>query len=422
MADQSALEQLLPELQRQILKYSDSPTTLYNFVRASPRIYQIFRANQEYTLSNIARRLFHDDAIHDALAIDRLNFTEDPPFSRENVLRFFEHDVVQQSESKNSLLPLSVSTYLCRLDTTVRFFIDDYSRHTLPILTHLEDATSELIQMRYTHDGNDSPPHLSSSELSRLRRAFCRFEIYRQLFARCSPTVDHKGKEIERCFQKRSITRFEQGQMFFQYTPAYRVAEIACVRDYLCRLLRGIFDLVEDEVVEALRAGCPHPASKKQAMEWDSDNGGRYGYFNDDECHLFTYLGKPNQEYHIEHLLSLGLPYIRDILKAVGQERENLLLRDHIHCGAQCERHFLTTALGLDVLTPHSEIYGWSNRNLESCMDHQDPSEKPPGWLWAHADGYYSGLVDPAWKGLRDWGYVFWDLQRLQEAGVLERE
>ena len=422
MAGQSALEQLCPELQIQILSYSDCIATLHNLIHASPRLYHIFRSNKEYTLSSLARGQCHYIEIYGALLIDRLSLLEKPPFSRENVLRCFEQDPHLRHQALTVVLPLSVSICLIRFDTTVRFFIDDYSRNTLPILTQLKDSAEFIIQTCYTPQEDGPPLHLSNSESSRLRRAFHRFEMYRQLVARCSSEQDHSDYKTRPCLANPSLTVFEQGQLFFQNTPPYEVAEVACIRNYLCRRIRGIFDLAEDAAVDALQAACPSPKTLQEARDWNSITGEGYGVFYDDACLLFSILGKPDQGYHIEHLLSLGLPYIQTLMQAIGRERELLLLRQGINCYAKHEYRFLTAALGLDLYTPHSEKYGWPRRKMSPLLIERNRCQAPPGWLWAHADGYHSGLVDRSWGWLRDWGYVFWDFERLQNAGVLDRK
>ena len=422
MTGDSALELLLPELQQQILLQLESFDTLHALILASPRLYQVFRINKQITISTIARRRFHRAAIQDALAIERLTQLERPPFSQKTVLSFFKSTPDQQCQSSDSILPLSVSIGLCKFDATIQFFINDYAENTLPILSQLRSSNDSSIQTLYRTNDRDPPQiRLSKLESYSLRRAFCRFDTYRQLFARCTSSLDH---DLRRCYRNPPLSVFQQGQMFFQHTPAYQVAEIACVRDYLCRRLRGIFDQVEDETVQALQAECPNPRDKQQAMDWDVDTGGRYEYFQEDETHPLNYGGKYYQRHHIEHLLSLGLPYIQRVLQAAGDERKDLLLRDNLQlkCDAQHERHFLTAALGLDPMTSHSEQYGWLRMDLKSWPDQETHLEAPPGWLWAHSDGFYAGLVDSASKGLRDWGYVFWDLDRLQKTGVLDRK
>ena len=134
-----------------------------------------------------------------------------------------------------------------KLDVVVRFFMEDYAQNTLPILDKLKDSNNTTIETEYKRDHHYSRPELSGSETNRLRRAFCGFETYKQLFGLFSSDVnDH----LRQCYDEKSLSAYRQAELFFQSRPAYQAAEIACIRDYLHRRLRGVFDQVEDEIVK----------------------------------------------------------------------------------------------------------------------------------------------------------------------------
>ena len=415
MAGRSALEQLLPEVQQQILSRLESFNTLHALILASPRMYQVFRLNKLVTLSTVARRQFNSAATRDALAIEKLHQTENPPFSRDNVIRFFNFTSDELGYSPDSILPLPVSIRLGRLDETITFFIKDYAQNTLPILMQLKNSKSPSIETEYKQSCHAPNLDVSRCESERLRRAFCRFETYRQLFSQCPSDFNHN---LRRCSLVPSLAVYDQAERFFRTTPAYQAAEIACVRDYLHRRLRGVFDQVENETVQKLQAESLDLKDKYQGLDWDWAEERHYEFLGDDQ-HYFAYSGKGNQSFHIEYLLSLGLPYIRRILESAGDERQDLLLRTDSGCYAQYQTEFITAALGLDPLRKTEEQYGRFDRNIDSCLDEDSKFDLPPGWLWAHTGDYYDGLVDVTAKGLRDWGYVFWDAERLQESGIL---
>ena len=418
MTGQSALERLLPEVQRQILLHTESFDTLHALILASPRLFQVFRLNKKIALSTVARRQFDSTATRAALVIEELYQIEHPPFSRDTVLKFFELHSNELADPPDSVLPLPVSIRLGKLDGTVKFFTKDYTQNTLPILAQLKKSKPSNIKTEYKPNAHARKSELSRSESNRLRRAFCQFEIYRQLFSRCSSEFNHHFRQ---CSYKPSLTAYEQAEMFFQKTPAYRAAEVACVRDYLHRRLRGVFDQVEDELVQEVQAGISHHKDMNHFLDWDWDNGRRHQYLEND-MHYFGYGGKYRQSFHIEYLLSLGLPCIRRILESGGHERQDLLLRPEFRCHAQDETDFITTALGLDHSVSNDGEYGWYDRNGDSYLDENSKLDLPPGWLWAHAGGYYHGLVDMEAKGLRDWGYVFWDQERLKKADIMHLE
>lgn len=200
--------------------------------------------------------------------------------------------------------------------------------------------------------------------------------------------------------------------------PAYQATEVACVKDYLHRRLRGVFDQVDDAFVQEMQAGCPNPQGIKQAVEWYyCTDGGRHDFLVFDE-HYFGCTGKTCRQSHLEHLSSLGLPYICRLLESAGDECQNLLLRTEVSCYSHDHRGFITAALALDPLSWTDEIYGYCDRNVESCLDELTRLDLPPRLPWAHRNNRYRGVVDRHSKGLRDWGYVFWDLERLQWAGI----
>lgn len=416
MSGHSALELLLPEVQQQILLRLDF-VDLQALIHASPRMYQVFRLNKRTILSTVTRQRFDPATTRAAQAIERLYSIEQPPFSRDTLLRMFS-TLDELDDSLDIVLPLPVSTTLGRLDGTIRFFADDYTRNTFPILGQLGQSGFVTIETEYEQNPHGPRSDISRSESNRLHRAFSQFETYRQFFSQCSSDFNHGPRQ---CFGEPSLTVYEQAKMFCQDMPAYQAAEIACVRDYLYRRLRGVHDQVEDEVVQKLQAGCPDPRDKYEGLDWDWDNGGRHQYLADDE-HIFGYSGKYMQNSHIEYLLSLGLPYIRRILESTGDKRQDLLLHTESRCYAHHQTNFITAALGLGPLDSNDDQYGWYERDIDSCLDENGKLDLPPGWLWAHTGDYYHGLVDVTAKGLRDWGYVFWDLERLQKTGILDLE
>lgn len=419
MTSQSALELLFPELQQRILSQLDSFKSLYALIRASPRLHQVFRLNKKAILSNVACRRFDDATIRAALGIERLCQIEDPPFSRDTVLQYFSPAFDELNDYHKLTLPLPVSTKLAKLDGTLQFFTNDYVQNTLPIVADLNKLERPAIKTMYKSDCEAPRPTISRSESDRLRRAFCQFETYRQLFGRFASNFN---LDPQRHLSESSLSIFEQAENFFGHMPAYQATEVACIRDYLHRRLRGLFDQVEDYFVQELQAGCPNPRDIQQARDWYYDiNGGRHDFLIYDE-HYFGYNGKNCQQAHLEHLSSLGLPYIRRLLESAGDERQDLLLRNEVSDWNDDDRGFLTAALGLDSLYWNDEIYGWYDRDIESCLDKETRSDLPPGWLWAHSNNHYRGVVDTHSKGLRDWGYVFWDLERLQRVGILNLE
>ncbi|KAL9135023.1 MAG: hypothetical protein Q9175_003794 [Cornicularia normoerica] len=416
MSEDSAFERLSPELQQQILLQSDTLDTLYALIRASPRLYQVFRLNKETILSTIALCQFHPAVQPEAMAIAKLEQQQHhskpgTQSQRDISLSFcdtFPNQIYRWCEA-NALGPVSAD--LCKLDGTIQFFIKDYGRNTLPVLDQLGQSQDLRILPEYRSYNHIPQPQLSLTETGRLQRALCRFEVYRCLFSRCSH--DHHG--IHKCLIDPPLTTGEQAKVFLQDLPGFQVDEIACIRDYLVRRLRGIYDELENQAVRTL------PVEALTFEEFDESAMWRSPFF------LFTTQAQHQQQDHLEHLLSLGLPYIRQILESSGEEQRDLFLH-HVRGSVvdHLERDFLSKALQCLGLNPNiiSDRNAWLGieKEFTPACDENGYSELPQGWLW----GYYhlepSKYAHPAYKGLRDWGYVFWDYDRLQESGILRRD
>ena len=412
MANYSALEMLAPEIQLQILVNADTPKDLYALIQASPRLYQVYLSNKEFALSAVACRQFHPAVITEALFFAKISQLA-KPLPRSSVTELCKvHPSKLQDESTISI-PASVK--LCKLASNIRFFIEDYTRNTLPIVEGLGQSLEVDVLPSYSTEESVSCSKLSDSETGRLQRAFCRFEIYRTLFAQCSSDLND---DLRRSSDELPVGPAEQASMFFDKLPDFQVTEIICIRDYLYRRLRGICSQLEDEAASTL---------PPETFIFDRD-----GDFESAEwasgVYLFTENGKNYQNQHIEHLMSLGLPYIRQIFKSTGEEQKKLFIR---HSSSVIVSHMEN-----DFITMVLEVLEQKRNPVRGdlpLLAKTDPPfvyeintdvylDIPDAWQWAHPRAPPLCLVEKTLKGLRDWGYVFWDSDRLRESGMLGRK
>ena len=409
MSEKCSLEMLLPELQLQILFDADTPEDLHALIQASPRLYQVFLLNKEIILSAVAQRQFHPAVISDALFLAKTSQLEQP-LPRETVLELCRAYPSELHGGTVIAIPMSVA--LCKLASNIRFFIKDYSQNSLPLMKGLGRSPKVDVLPEYGPEDPVSSSRLSDSETGRLQRAFCRFETYRFLFARCSSELDH---DIRECAQIPSLTPAEQASLFLQKFPDFQVTEINCVRDYLYRRLRGICNQLEDKAFDTL---------PPEAFEFDQDGDVENAEWVSG-IWLFTNNGKAYQDSHIEHLMSLGLAYIRRIFESTGDQQKCLFIRqidvaitDHI------EREFMTRAfdfLGDNPARGDIPLLAKTDPPFVYEVNAEVELDIPDAWQWAHPRAPPQILVDSDLKGLRDWGYVFWDLGRLRESGILEQ-
>lgn len=409
MAKNSTIEMFAPELQVQILCNADTPGSLHSVIQASPRLYQVFLNNKTTVLSTVARRQFHPAVFSDALFFATISQLEQP-LSRDTVLDLFESYPGELHEGV--VLPLHLSVALCKLARNVRFFIEDYARNTLPLMEDLATSLEVDVLAEYRPEHPVTYSQLSDSETGRLQRAFCRFETYRYLFARCSPDIDHS---VQECAPFPSLTPEEQADLFLERFPDFQITEINCVRDYLYRRLRGIFCQLEDTAVNTLPAAtfAFDQEGDVESAEWSSG------------VWLFCNSGKAYQDTHIEHLMSLGLAYIHRVFRSTGEEQKDLFIRhDDIAVIRHIEKDFMTNAfsyLGRNPARGDIPLLAKTDPPFAYKVNAEVELDIPDAWQWAHPRGPPMSLSDSAMKGLRDWGYVFWDLDRLHESGILNR-
>ena len=415
MAEDSLLEVLLPELQQRILVHLESLDTLYALIRASPRFLQVFRLNREKILSTVALGWFHPAVQPEAIAVAKLahlqhQSQQDSQSKRDtaaDLCRTFPLEIHIWRETTNTG---SFITHLCKLERVVRFFLADYLRNTLPILDQLGQSQDLDILPVYPPYNPAFLPQLSSTEIGRLQRAFCRLELYRRLFSRCSHDFPDG---IHNCLMDPALEPAEQVTLFLQDLPPYQITELGCIRDYLFRRLRGICDDLESEAVRTLPLKAMTFRRNDEAARWQSP------------LYVFTTQAHHQQLEHLEHLISLGLPYIKQIIESSGDKQRDLFLH-YVYGSVLChfETDFLSKAIESLGRNPSFRDQPLCDREKEFTpeCDENGYSELPQGWLWGHYHQQPYLVCNTVYKGLRDWGYVFWDYDRLQKSGILRRE
>lgn len=195
------------------------------------------------------------------------------------------------------------------------------------------------------------------------------------------------------------MTSKEQAHEFIQQLEVEDVEGITCIRDYLIRRLWTIFDRMEDQfVLEGSQS------SQEQALK---------GYQ--------TWYGKGGKILHdiyIEGLMSEGLPLLQEIFTSDLAKAEDLVISH-----SRSLEGYLTQALQ----TPPERTQEFYMRlrahhhSPPSTFAGDDMMNASIGFLWGHNWKVAYEAANPGKKGLRDWGYVFWDERRISASGVLDR-
>lgn len=193
-------------------------------------------------------RRFHEKVDLEASWFAKLcHFPEPRP--RESAIKVIDVLTTRRVELMSAVLSMRELEVKSQLANNIDFFIEDYAQNTLPLMEELgsSDPGQHIIVMLEYQPANPMTKfELTATEIGRLQRAFCRFEIFRRTFAYCSENLYHK---VQRCELYNGTKVDEQAEYLAQF-PDYQIAEIDCIRDYLIRRLRGICNEVEDEIAK----------------------------------------------------------------------------------------------------------------------------------------------------------------------------
>ncbi|KAL8738324.1 MAG: hypothetical protein Q9181_000867 [Wetmoreana brouardii] len=378
-----ALESLQPELQTLIMQHIRSATSLKALLDASPRFYQVFLTCKEHLLSNLARQQYHPDVLGQACVAVKVSAL--PQTFATNRIRDKNKSSVVDKGYKQARAPMSVSISLCRFGTVLQWFVDDFWKESLQLLSQL----GRSMGLRQDLQVLESPR--SSVETGRIQRAFCRFETLRCLMI---APVDAETRDL--------LIRYHQGIAYLASFREDEVEEIACIRDYLVRRLWRIFEGIEKHALSAEHSDAVREMGRAfNSYDWFSSRAKRH--------HLD----------YMEHLMTFGLVSLRRLFESNTIEQAGWVISNSFI------REMSITAVLQHANAPSS--YGLDAFEGPTYADKQDFTDNDIhgyscGWLYSH-HGYIARSFN-RWplKGLRDWGYCFWSKHRLKATGVLSKE
>ncbi|KAL8896050.1 MAG: hypothetical protein Q9192_003292 [Flavoplaca navasiana] len=368
----------------------DSVPALFSLLRASPRFYQVFRSRREYHITQLAFNHFHPRISSDVMAlVSALHLPQ--PVLRRHVHEYISKRDRDQLEKEQPSMDLPTTTSLCKIGARIAWFVDDYHTDSLRILDKLGS------DMDLDQDPQTLHAQLSTTERGRLQRAFCRFETFCCLFVLPSETKDFK--QLSTCDN--------QARWFLDELTADEVEEIACIRDYMVRRLWGTFEAIEEDAMEGeLSDKIREHGAQPRGPDW------------------FSYVAKTHHLSYMEYLMSQGLTFLQKIFTSDGLKRAELVIDNSFE-----RTYFLTEALeprfgslmslGFDE---DEEEYEGEYEDGDEEFELDDVDRVTQGLLWAHKNKVPKDWARWPLKGLRDWGYLFWDSSRLSAAGILDQE
>ncbi|KAL8868351.1 MAG: hypothetical protein Q9174_005050 [Haloplaca sp. 1 TL-2023] len=378
------IESLAPELQLEIMRNVDIDS-LYSLIRASPRFLQVFCSQKESLLTQIAFQQYHPSLANDLRKLG--SASQIGPYPNEDQIQDYLL-VIQKADfwqSPNAVPLESVATY--RLSPIIAWFMNDYKTHTLAFLENLAHRQG------FSQDSKVLHSDLSDVEYGRIQRAFVRIETFRYLFT-APPGAPFSVSRT--CLAK---------GYFYEYTPD-EVEEFVCIRDYIMRRLWGVFEDVEDDALleETPEDPIRQLGAARTPHRWFSNNGKHY------------YLR------YMEYMMSLGLPFLKEVILSSGLQRADLVIsnsypRDRYLSDEIMDPRLSGVSPG-ELPDYHDGLYD----DGEGEYVGEAVNNISQGLLWANRLRIPIDYGRPQLKGLRDWGYVFWSRERLQASGVLDKE
>jgi hypothetical protein len=320
-----------------------------------------------------------------------------PTPATETAVSLFLNNYFDESSSFDFPTEKADLVSLYRLYDRVEYLIDGY-------LSRMKDISLDESILTPT-----------SSEHTRLRRAFLRFGLYSRVFPAVftipweTPSPDHR-------FSAR-----EQFDLFLSRLKPWEVEEMTCAEQYFSTLIGGFIDDLEEQIADAVLStpGLLLPQRSAEAAKTEEtrkdqtteqDNLRFFENLDLTSMLLFSYDNRYHIHLNIRYLASLGLNFVHDLIRS-EQDKRSRLIRSN--CSAF--REFLAEAL------KHSPTWPSGHQHEKDPNIEDDPSRSNYGYyLFVKAldnGTMYLGIDSwsDSYTALRDLGYVFWDSTRLED-------
>lgn len=411
-----------------LLRSLSSSKDLYSLTRASAKCYRTFALYQSTVSEGILQNAIHPEAQEDALMVveaSRIKSSVKTCLSfidvREDIFKCLEK--YSSRKPPTSLRELATSDReqlkeLFRLYSAVEDFIADFCGRALRCFN-----TGRLSSSTVTGTGPISAT-LSPTELARLQRAFFRFETFASMF----DTFSQLGCPwAPNWLQDDAEPPFEFLKMF----APWEHEEIACVTQFVLKLVRDVFDKVEDDFVHAVEEAV---ASRRQQQEQQQDgknNDSDKKKEKDDKVnglqvldfHYMRFFKASHKQFErsdlMDFVLSRGLVFVKKLLSI-----EPLALRQEVMKAGRDHEHFIGNMQAtLACFSPNSTRRGMPIQQLvpDETSEVDSLTNCNMGWLWAFKHNKVT--VDRSLDyDLRDQGYVFWNRDRFPEEEEEDKE
>jgi hypothetical protein len=386
------IEALPEEIKITILKTLADPTTLNSLVSTSHSFYRSYITNRESTFRAILGISL--DLLPETIYLQEARKLKRGP----NWSADLRNLLAGYRTSRILIEPLHIDNLRCAKQEDVLKIAEVHSV--------VEAFTEEFCKKILTTTDETEYPALTKTETRRIHRAIYRFEIFGELFHYIDPRLDPDWCTGDD-FSAESFA-----ELFLSYFEPWEVEEIACIRDFIFEFYRRSIEECMPEIAKLDRL---------EEMACLGYNDPTCDNFNCPRGALFHFpcifaLAKLSSsarawiEYDAEKFLALGLEWLMGEIMGTTcvVTRARSLHEDHL-LGMESGRDFLTEALKVipgdwyprDRQTPKIEEADWSEDGASA------------GWHLSTKD-LNEEYFEARKAGLREQGYVMWDLSRLK--------
>ena len=233
MRQRATLEGLPVEMQSAILLSIPDIASLRNLIHASPQYHSAYLSQRREVLLRMLFNCINPDVLYDAFFAIRSSKTLTGDI--EDRVRRVDIFLSEYKDSREtSISPehfdLESASELAQLQIRVQHAIEDFCQ-------------TAFLFSPFTGNQADDCRQLSTNETRRLYRAFCRFEIFCNLFRdRTESPINGEPSDASRA-SKNGISELdsaEKSSRFLSLFNPWEVEELACVRDYLCKYYQRV--------------------------------------------------------------------------------------------------------------------------------------------------------------------------------------
>jgi hypothetical protein len=398
----AGLEDLVPDVLYILLLKAPSIHTLWGYIRASPRMYDVFRTYRDLILSTVITRDIGHEILGEAQsALDSSRFEAQGLLKSEAMEWISDHKDILIGLASLPLPSLGSETLpLRRVHQDVKFFAELYVQERFHILGGVKPTrTSGVFNLDI----------LSDTEKTRIYRAIYRYAIYGDLFRfDYDRHIGHKRVKVE------FPSAYDQNLLFLCQFPAWQVEELSCINDFIQDKTLEKWEELESDFFDKI---------KNDPACWDVD---RNPY--DSRWELDFFGSSAKSAYHKEwqkYSATLSLPQLREVFSATGDHLLQVIRKNT----RSATNDFLTEALDADPYHDSEEYDAYLealNSGVKVQFQEDNIEEPNEAWLWAHqyrpCDFVESAFHFPIGEGLRRFGYVFWDSKRLHDTNILDQK